>query len=95
MTELEKHSTTYNGPMFDADNHYYEAEDAFTRYVPKRMQHTGRIYPTGIPLLLNLESRSPPVHSAPRGLVVNLGTKKSTYLTQFLAEIAFSWILFC
>ena len=28
----------YDGPMFDADNHYYEAEDAFTRYVPKRMQ---------------------------------------------------------
>ena len=24
--------------MFDADNHYYEAEDAFTRYVPIRMQ---------------------------------------------------------
>jgi len=28
----------YKGPLFDADNHYYEAEDAFTRYVPKRMQ---------------------------------------------------------
>ena len=28
----------YDGLMFDADNHYYEAEDAFTRYVPKRMQ---------------------------------------------------------
>jgi hypothetical protein len=23
---------------FDADNHYYEAEDAFTRHVPKAMQ---------------------------------------------------------
>ncbi|MBT5725444.1 MAG: amidohydrolase, partial [Gammaproteobacteria bacterium] len=28
----------YDGLMFDADNHYYEAEDAFTRYVPVRMQ---------------------------------------------------------
>ena len=28
----------YDGLLFDADNHYYEAEDAFTRYVPKRMQ---------------------------------------------------------
>ena len=28
----------YDGLMFDADNHYYEAEDAFTRYVPIRMQ---------------------------------------------------------
>jgi predicted TIM-barrel fold metal-dependent hydrolase len=25
-------------PAFDADNHYYEALDAFTRYVPKNMQ---------------------------------------------------------
>ena len=25
-------------PVFDADNHYYEDEDAFTRYVPKDMQ---------------------------------------------------------
>ena len=24
--------------MFDADNHYYEATDAFTRHVPKDMQ---------------------------------------------------------
>ena len=23
---------------FDADNHYYEAEDAFTRHVDRRMQ---------------------------------------------------------
>lgn len=28
----------YTGLMFDADNHYYEAADAFTRYVPTRMQ---------------------------------------------------------
>ena len=28
---------TYSGPVFDADNHYYEAMDAFTRYVPKKM----------------------------------------------------------
>ncbi len=28
----------YNGPLFDCDNHYYEAVDAFTRHVPKRMQ---------------------------------------------------------
>ena len=25
-------------PIFDADNHYYEAHDAFTRHVPKHMQ---------------------------------------------------------
>ncbi len=29
----------YSGPVFDADNHYYEASDAFTRHVPKRMRH--------------------------------------------------------
>ena len=29
---------TYNGRMFDCDNHYYEAEDAFMRHVPRRMQ---------------------------------------------------------
>lgn len=29
---------TYSGPVFDADNHYYEALDAFTRHVPKKMQ---------------------------------------------------------
>ncbi len=29
---------TYDGPLFDCDNHYYEAEDAFMRYVPRRMQ---------------------------------------------------------
>ncbi|HBL07773.1 MAG TPA: amidohydrolase, partial [Acidimicrobiaceae bacterium] len=23
---------------FDCDNHYYEAEDAFTRHVPREMQ---------------------------------------------------------
>ena len=28
----------YDGPLFDCDNHYYEAEDAFTRHVPKAMQ---------------------------------------------------------
>ena len=27
----------YSGPIFDADHHYYEAMDAFTRYVPKKM----------------------------------------------------------
>ncbi|MEE3331951.1 MAG: amidohydrolase family protein [Myxococcota bacterium] len=28
----------FDGLLFDCDNHYYEAEDAFTRYVPRRMQ---------------------------------------------------------
>ncbi|MBW2446130.1 MAG: amidohydrolase family protein [Deltaproteobacteria bacterium] len=28
----------FDGLLFDCDNHYYEAEDAFTRHVPKRMQ---------------------------------------------------------
>ena len=28
----------YQGPMFDADNHFYEAHDAFIRHVPRRMQ---------------------------------------------------------
>lgn len=28
----------YQGEIFDADNHYYEAHDAFTRHVPKRMR---------------------------------------------------------
>ncbi len=28
----------YQGQFFDADNHYYEAHDAFTRHVPRRMQ---------------------------------------------------------
>jgi predicted TIM-barrel fold metal-dependent hydrolase len=28
----------YQGQLFDADNHYYEAHDAFTRHVPKAMQ---------------------------------------------------------
>ncbi len=28
----------YQGPIFDADNHYYEAHDAFIRHVPKRMR---------------------------------------------------------
>ncbi|NQZ95978.1 MAG: hypothetical protein HRU01_05670, partial [Myxococcales bacterium] len=28
----------YQGSFFDADNHYYEAHDAFTRHVPRRMQ---------------------------------------------------------
>ena len=27
----------YQGPIFDADNHYYEAHDAFTRHVPPKM----------------------------------------------------------
>jgi predicted TIM-barrel fold metal-dependent hydrolase len=30
--------STYKGEIFDADNHYYEAQDAFTRHVPKRMR---------------------------------------------------------
>jgi len=30
--------TEYQGQIFDADNHYYEARDAFTRHVPKKMQ---------------------------------------------------------
>lgn len=30
--------TSINYAAFDADNHYYEAEDAFTRHVPKAMQ---------------------------------------------------------
>jgi hypothetical protein len=25
------------GPVFDADNHYYEAEDAFTRHLPPEL----------------------------------------------------------
>ena len=25
-------------PAFDADNHYYEAEDAFTRHIEPKMQ---------------------------------------------------------
>ena len=29
---------SYSGEIFDADNHYYEAHDAFTRHVPKRMR---------------------------------------------------------
>ena len=29
---------TYDGLIFDGDNHDYEAEDAFMRYVPRRMQ---------------------------------------------------------
>ena len=29
---------SYTGKIFDADNHYYEAHDAFTRHVPKKMQ---------------------------------------------------------
>jgi predicted TIM-barrel fold metal-dependent hydrolase len=28
----------YDGPIFDCDNHYYEAEDAFMRHVPRKMQ---------------------------------------------------------
>ncbi len=28
----------YSGSFFDCDNHYYEAEDAFTRHIPRRMQ---------------------------------------------------------
>ena len=28
---------TADGPIFDADNHYYEAEDAFTRHIEPHM----------------------------------------------------------
>jgi predicted TIM-barrel fold metal-dependent hydrolase len=28
----------YDGPIFDCDNHYYEAPDAFMRHVPRKMQ---------------------------------------------------------
>jgi predicted TIM-barrel fold metal-dependent hydrolase len=28
----------HDGPIFDCDNHYYEAEDAFTRHVPDHMR---------------------------------------------------------
>lgn len=28
----------YDGPIFDCDNHYYEAQDAFMRHVPRKMQ---------------------------------------------------------
>ena len=30
--------SNYDGEIFDADNHYYESPDAFTRHVPKKMQ---------------------------------------------------------
>lgn len=29
----------YEGSIFDCDNHYYEAEDAFTRHLPREMRH--------------------------------------------------------
>ena len=29
---------SYQGEIFDADNHFYEAHDAFIRHVPKRMR---------------------------------------------------------
>jgi hypothetical protein len=29
-------------PMFDADEHYYEPDDAFTRYLPKRFIEENR-----------------------------------------------------
>ena len=28
----------YQGAIFDADNHFYEAHDAFTRHVPPKMR---------------------------------------------------------
>ncbi|GAA4546381.1 amidohydrolase family protein [Pseudonocardia xishanensis] len=31
-----------NVPMFDADQHYYESDDAYTRYLPKRFLDEGR-----------------------------------------------------
>jgi predicted TIM-barrel fold metal-dependent hydrolase len=30
-----------HGPVIDADNHYYEVHDAFTRYLPKEMRRRG------------------------------------------------------
>ncbi len=30
--------STYQGPIFDADNHFDEAHDAFTRHVPPKMR---------------------------------------------------------
>ena len=30
--------TRYEGPIFDADNHLYETEDALTRYLPKQFE---------------------------------------------------------
>ena len=32
---------SYDGPAFDADNHYYEALDAFTRHLDPRFAHRG------------------------------------------------------
>ncbi len=32
---------SYQGEIFDADNHFYEAHDAFTRHLPKRMRSRG------------------------------------------------------
>ena len=33
-------------PMFDADNHYYEARDAFTRHLPKEFRKRGPVWVT-------------------------------------------------
>ena len=33
----------YQGSFFDADNHYYESHDAFTRHVSKGMQPRCRV----------------------------------------------------
>ena len=30
--------SSHQGPIFDADNHFYEAHDAFTRHVPPKMR---------------------------------------------------------
>ncbi|MCU1346313.1 MAG: amidohydrolase 2 [Acidimicrobiia bacterium] len=32
----------FDGPVFDADNHFYETRDALTRYLPKRYQNAIR-----------------------------------------------------
>jgi predicted TIM-barrel fold metal-dependent hydrolase len=31
--------TDFDGTVFDADNHFYEAADAFTRYLPRELSH--------------------------------------------------------
>ena len=36
--DMNTEADRYKGPLSEAGNHYYEKEDAFTRYVPRRMQ---------------------------------------------------------
>ncbi len=38
--------TTPPMPMFDADNHYYEARDAFTRHLPSEFKNRGPVWVT-------------------------------------------------